>query len=293
LKWVFDRLIRAAGTAAAAAMAALVVRAAGLLSPGWWWLWVSACSAVVVLGAVQWLPLLLTPGAADLHALARRPELVHRVAALAMRVGAGRVEVFEWKRGQGAPDAAAMLVGSGDAHRVLVAQAVLDTHTDEEVEVIVAHELAHLRHRDVWWSGGAVVGALTLGLYGSARLLEALPPAWGLTAGDLAGVVLVAAVCRGVLLAMTPAVNALSRAQERRADRDALVWTNNAPALVRTLRRLGAAHMADEEPSQVVEAFFGRHPSLRDRIQAAEAWAARGQPAAPAPERERATTAAR
>jgi STE24 endopeptidase len=169
-----------------------------------------------------------------------------------------------------------MLVGLGQSYRVLVAQAVLDSHTDEEVEVIVAHELAHQRHGDVWWSGAVVLATLALGFYASARLLEALPAAWGVGgAADLAGLLFVAMVCRGIFVAMTPVVNALSRAQERRADRDALAWTNNAPALVRTLRRLSAAHMTDDQPSQVAEAFFGRHPSTRDRIRAAEAWAAR------------------
>ena len=274
--WIVERVVRAAGTAAAGGLAAIVVQRASLLSPGWWWMWVSLLAGVVVLGAVQWLPRLLTPGAADVHPIAKRPELEERLRALAARIGTARVEVLEWRRRPGATDAAAMLVGLGRTNRVLVAQAVLDSHTDEEVEVIVAHELAHHRHRDVWWSGVAVVATLTLGFYASDRLLEALPAAWGVTsAADLAGLLIVAMVCRAVFVAMTPAVNALSRAQERRADRDALVWTNNAPALVRTLRRLSAAQMADDQPSQIAEAFFGRHPSVRDRIQAAEAWGAR------------------
>jgi STE24 endopeptidase len=276
--WIVEQVVRAAGTAAAAVLAAIVVQRAGLLSPASWWLWVSLLAAVTVLGAVRWLPRLLTPGAADVHPITRRPELVERLRALAARVGTARVEVLEWRRRPGAGDAAAMLVGLGNANRVLVARAVLDSHTDEEVEVIVAHELAHHRHRDVWWSGAAVVATLSLGFYASSRLLDALPTAWGFGgAADLAGLLIVMMVCRGVFVAMTPAVNALSRAQERRADRDALVWTNNAPALVRTLRRLSAAHMADDQPSQIAAAFFGRHPSVRDRIQAAEAWAARGR----------------
>lgn len=274
--WILERALRASGTAAAAVLAALVVQRAGVLSPGWWWLWISLLAALVVLGAVQWLPRLLTPAGADVHPIEKRPELDERLRALAARTGAARVEVLEWRRRPGSADAAAMLVGVGGSYRVLVAQAVLESHADEEVEVIVAHELAHHLHRDVWWSGAAVVATLTLGFYASARVLDALPVAWGIGgAGDLAGLLIVATVCRGVFVAMTPAVNALSRAQERRADRDALGWTNNAPALVRTLRRLSAAHLADDQPSQIAEAFFGRHPSVRDRIEAAEAWAAR------------------
>lgn len=274
--WVLDRIVRAAGTAAAAVLVAILVQRAALLSPDWWWLWASLLAAAVVLGAVRWLPRVLTPEAADVHPIAKRPVLEQRLQALAARTGAAGVEVYEWRRRPGAADAAAMLVGIGKLYRVLVAQAVLDSHTDEEVEVIVAHELAHHRHGDVWWSGAAVVATLAIGFYASARLLDALPAAWGVAgAGDLAGLLIVATVCRGVFVAMTPAVNALSRAQERRADRDALAWTNNAPALVRTLRRLSAAHMADDQPSQIAEAFFGRHPSTRDRIRAAEVWAAR------------------
>src|SRR5690606_10932942 len=125
----------------------------------------------------------------------KRPGLEQRLQALAARTGLPRVEVFEWRRGSRAPDAAAMLVGLGGSYRVLVAQPVLDSHSDEEVEVIVAHELAHYRHGDVWWSGAAVAATVSLGLYASARLLAAVPPSWGLgTAADAGGVLIVAAV---------------------------------------------------------------------------------------------------
>ena len=152
----------------------------------------------------------------------------------------------------GAADAAAMLVGLGRSHRVLVAQAVLDSHTDEEVEVIVAHELAHHRQRDVWWSGAAVVATLALGFYASARLLERCPRAWGVQGPPtLAGLLIVALVCRRRVRGDDPAVNALSRAQERRADRDALAWTQQ--------RARAGAHAAAPERGA-----HGRRPAVAD-----------------------------
>src|SRR5262245_12286920 len=107
--WIFERIPGAAGTAAAAVLAAIVVQRAGLSSPAWWWLWVSLLAAVVVLAAVQWLPRLLSPGAADVHPIAKRPDLDDRLRMLAARVGTARVEVLEWRRRPEATDAVAML----------------------------------------------------------------------------------------------------------------------------------------------------------------------------------------
>jgi Zn-dependent protease with chaperone function len=83
-----------------------------------------------------------------------------------------------------------------------------------------------------------------------------------------------ALVSGGVAAAVAPLVNLVSRAQERRADRDALAWTGNAPALVRTLKRLSAAHLAEDHPPGWAAAFFNRHPGVADRIAAAESWGA-------------------
>jgi len=73
-------------------------------------------------------------------------------------------------------------------------------------------------------------------------------------------------------MAVTPLLNALSRRDERRADRYALDITRNAEAFVSAMRRLGTQNLAEEQPSKAVEWWFYGHPPLAERIGAARRW---------------------
>ena len=72
---------------------------------------------------------------------------------------------------------------------------------------------------------------------------------------------------------MMPLGNALSRAQERRADRFALRLTRNPAAFVTAMRRLSQQNLAEERPSRLARWLFYSHPPMRERIAAAQAWA--------------------
>lgn len=69
-----------------------------------------------------------------------------------------------------------------------------------------------------------------------------------------------------------PVGNALSRAQERRADRFALSLTRNPEAFVTAMRRLGQQNLAEDRPSALARWLFYSHPPLGERIAAAQAW---------------------
>jgi STE24 endopeptidase len=86
-------------------------------------------------------------------------------------------------------------------------------------------------------------------------------------------------LCGGLAsLLLRPAVNALSRAHERRADRYALEMTGNVGAFVSAMKRLAAQNLAEEQPSRLVELMFYTHPPTVSRIEAARAWAAQQAP---------------
>ena len=271
LHWITGFLGRAAVLAMTLTGAALVIQLAAWWSPSNWWAWAAAVLSAAALGGAAVVPALAARSASAIVPLGRA-DLESRLIALARRAGAPGVPVFQWRvgrRGSGT----ALLVGMGPSRRILVADTVLDTHSDDEVEVIVAHELAHHRRADTWWSAAAAAGAGALGLYAAARVLPVVGGAFSLAGpSDPAALPLIALVAGGVAAAVAPIVNLVSRAQERRADRDALAWTGNAPALVRTLRRLSAAHLVEDRPPGWAVAFFNRHPGVAERIAAAENW---------------------
>jgi len=72
---------------------------------------------------------------------------------------------------------------------------------------------------------------------------------------------------------LMPVVNAVSRAQERAADRYALTTTRNVDAFVTAMKRLSQQNLAEEHPSSIVRWLFYSHPPIRERIDAARAFA--------------------
>jgi STE24 endopeptidase len=173
----------------------------------------------------------------------------------------------------------------GRTRRVLLSDTLLDDFSDDEIEVIVAHEIAHDVRGDVWWSlagrGLVMGGALWMAQQALTRLPE---PFWRQRPGDPESLPLAALVtfvgvgcCRPVLLAM-------SRWHERQADRLALELTNQPDAFISAVQRMSARNLSDEEPTTWQRVLFYGHPPVRERLARARAWANRdlSEPSPPA-----------
>jgi STE24 endopeptidase len=196
-----------------------------------------------------------------------------RLLGLAERAGAKVLGAYEWGLAEKTRKANAALAGIGGTRRILVSDTMLAEYSDDEIEVVLAHELAHHVHGDIW-KGIALESALVLaGFYFAARLLAAFAPTFGLDGvADLAGLPLLVLAAGAVSLVMVPFAHAMSRAFERSADRFALTLTKNPGAFVSAMKRLAAQNLAEEHPSRLVQILFYSHPPVRERIAAAQAF---------------------
>jgi STE24 endopeptidase len=180
----------------------------------------------------------------------------------------------------------AYVSGVGRTRRVVVYDTLLrpdserpvSPEREDEVAVVLAHELAHVAHRDVLW--GTVAGAV---LTGAGVLLvnwllglgwvERLLHAGGL--GDplvAPGLLLLGAI--GGLLA-SPVASAVSRWAEARADWTALEVSRDPATAVEVERRLALENRADLRPNRLMLLVFASHPPTMARIAQARLWAER------------------
>ena len=271
-RWWLDH-VKAGGVALAFAVAgALLVTYLLRWSPDLWWALAAACFAAFLVLLAQLAPVLVLPLFYEFTPL-DRPGLTARLAALAARAGVRVLGVFEWRLGDRTRKANAALAGIGRTRRILLSDTLLADHGDEEIEVILAHELAHHVHGDIWKAMMLEALLIALGFYVADRVLSASVGHFGLAfKGDVAGLPLLVLAGGAVSLALVPVANALSRAHERRADRYALELTGNAGAFVSAMQRLAALNLAEERPSRLVEVLFYSHPPTAARIEAARAW---------------------
>lgn len=234
--------------------------------PDWWWL----IAAVVALALTTLLaalaPVLILPLFYKLTPL-DDAGLVQRLMALADRAGTRLQGVYEIRFSDKSTAANAMLMGLGRTRRVALADTLVDRYTPEEIEVVLAHELAHHVHHDVP-KGIAVSAALLLGGFWAAdRLLALAAAAYGWTSiADSAGLPVLLAGLGFVGVLFGPVSNAFSRVWETAADRYALEATCNPGAFRTMLLKLADQNLAEIDPPRWVVILFYDHPSIASRL---------------------------
>lgn len=237
--------------------------------PRGWWLAAGAGFSVITILLANLAPVVLMPIFYRITPLGREG-LRERLVALAGRAGVRVVSAYEWHISDRTKKANAALTGLGRTRRILVSDTLLAEHSDEEIEMVLAHELGHHVHRDIWKGIALETSLAFAGFYVASRLLVALAPAAGLRGpADIAGLPLLLLAAGAVSLVLVPAGNALSRMFERQADRYALDLGRNPSAFISAMRRLGSQNLAEEQPSWFVRIFFYSHPPLAERIEVA------------------------
>jgi len=178
---------------------------------------------------------------------------------------------------------------SGGRAAIGVSPSLLRTLTPKEVLGVLAHELSHVEHRDLWVMRLAeTVRRLTrtMSTVGMLMLFFSLPMMWlaGIEVPLSAVVLLVAAPWAVGMLSL-----ALSRSRELDADVGAVRLTSEPLALASALRKIEsmsrpwwAGFLAMEVPL-----WLRTHPSTEERVKRLEAMVDAGRPLSEPPPRPR------
>jgi STE24 endopeptidase len=237
-------------------LATVPVVAAALVTAG-------VCALVIAPWLVTWSPRVVP---------LRDEALTGRLHALVSRAGLRVAGLHEWRLGESAAEPNAAVIGIGRGRRLLLSDALVETCSPEEIEVVVAHELGHHVEGHIWRRMQSA--ALVLVLVVAAAQVTAAGVGWwtGVVPGD-ASLIPVAALAGAVVwLAARPRLLAQSRAHERAADRYSLELTGRADMFERLLLRLAARLRTPIESNRIDEAFFMTHPPISERITLARAW---------------------
>jgi STE24 endopeptidase len=268
--WVADR-VKAMLIGGVLGLAALELVYALIERTPLWWLAAAAVFVVAQIVLTAVLPIWIVPLFYRLTPLA--DEALHaRLLALARRAGVDAVGVFVADQSRRSRTANAAVVGLGRTRRIILFDTLLTGFPPDEIEVVLAHELAHHVHGDVR-RGLVVQGALLLVTWGLlAWALDAGVPLLGLAGpGDPAGLPWLALLLLALGLVQLPLGNGFSRWIERQADDFALATTGNAPAFIGAMERLAGLNLAERRPGRLKEILMYSHPPIERRIARARA----------------------
>jgi Zn-dependent protease with chaperone function len=234
--------------------------------PEHWWVILGVIFAGFFILMANLAPVVIVPIFFKMTPLAN-PGLEERLRRLMDRAGASVKGVYEWKLGEKTKKANAALVGLGNTRRILLADTLLKDFSEDEIEAVLAHELGHHAHGDIWSLLAVQTSATFLGLYGVSLALTRWSSAFGFRSpSDFANLPLVALVTLAISLLLLPLVNSFSRWLERRADLYALQAVADPSVFASSLERLAALNLAERQPHPWIEFIFHSHPSIKSRI---------------------------
>jgi STE24 endopeptidase len=195
------------------------------------------------------------------------------VLTLARRAHVNVGEVYRVDASRRTTGANAYVNGLGHTKRVVLYDTLIDDFPEDEVRSVVAHELGHQRHHDLYRG----LAWLALVAPAGTFLAQALAERIGLDdRGRKPGPAALPALLLSLAVvgfALGCASNALSRRVESSADGFSLQLTRDPAAQIQLQRRLSVSNVSDPDPPGLLQILFGTHPTTVQRIGIGETWA--------------------
>jgi STE24 endopeptidase len=262
------------GTSIVALVAALVLWIPYRMlraSPRRWWLWTGLLAAPFTVLALIVTPVWIAP-LFDEYGPMRDRALEARIHQLAARAGIPDSRIYEVRKSDETRQVNAYVTGFGGTKRIVLWDTLVDRLEPDEVLFVMGHEIGHyvLRHTLTIILGATLLATLSLFVVHrvAGRLIARFHRRFGFDRlDDVASLPLLALVGGVVILATTPAALALSRWQEREADRFGLEMTRDNQAAARAFVELQNENLAVPRTGLLYRLWRGSHPDLADRIE--------------------------
>lgn len=224
-----------------------------------WWLitWFAFIPFAFFFMLIQ--PVLIAPLYHDFHPI-QNPELEAQILTMAEEAGISAARVFEVHMSAQTNAINAYVTGVGPAARIVLWDTALQQLEENEIMFLMAHEIAHYVHRDVYRGIIMTIVFAFGGLFVVYKVVDKME-------NDSLKRIPVALVTLSILLfAVSPVRNAISRRIERRADAFALEMTGDAEAGIGLFQTSSRIALNEVHPPGLVRIFRSTHPSIFERI---------------------------
>ena len=247
--------------------AVLFIYALLAVAPNTWWLWAGLVLLLVTALLANLAPILFLPLFYKLTPLLEG-SVRERALALAAQSGTRVRGIYSMNMSSKTTAANAMVIGLGATRRIVLGDTLLDRYNEDEIAVVVAHELGHQVHFDIpklilvesltTLGGLALVNLALHAIVGKVTLYHGL--------SDPATMPLVAVALVIFALVSLPITNGFSRMVEHQADVYALESTRDPDAFISAMTRLANQNLAELEPPGIIEFMLYNHPSIGRRL---------------------------
>jgi len=246
------------GTFVFLCVALAIVMGFARLVRDWWWLPAAPCFVGLALLFAFVSPWLL-PG--------------DRIGDAALRARAARLQRIEdvhvpIRLLSGVSEPNAFATGLGASRRVFLWRPIVEPpFTAREVDVVIAHELGHLKHEHIWRQVGWYAIFAFPGAFVIARVTRRRG---GMAQPEAVPLALLALVALGLL--HLPLENVITRRLEAEADWSALQATRDPAAATHLFETFVPQTLSEPSPPTWDYVLLENHPTIAQRIAMARAW---------------------
>ena len=196
-------------------------------------------------------------------------ELRDAVEAVFDRAGFRCDELYTMDASRRSSHSNAYFVGFGRTKRVVLFDTLIEHMEIDEIQSVLAHELAHWQERHIWKRMVPTTIRTVLVLFVLWAILQstwiyelfALP-----YTATYAGLVIAILFVNPLMQFTAPITNRQSLAHEREADRFAVEVMNDAEPMVGALSGLAEENLANPFPDPLYATFHYSHPPIPERI---------------------------
>ena len=236
--------------------------------PETWWLLFAAFFFLFQILVAQLFPTVILPIFYKLVPI-ENGMLGTRLEKLVERFGYKMSGVFSFNLSQETKKANAALTGLGKTRKIIISDTLLENFSDDEIEVVMSHELGHLVKHHMMKGIVASGLASLVGFFVMAKAYSSYAAALGHPLYSLQAIPFLALLVTLFGIIATPFGNFYSRKIEHEADMFALETTGMRNEFAESMRKLGKLNMTPENPPAWIEKIFFSHPSIGARIRAA------------------------
>ena len=234
------------------------------------WPWVLSLGYVVASVFIAFIyPTVIAPVFDEFYPLEDQA-ILSDIRSLTDRAGMEVGEVLVMKASAKTTRVNAYFAGVGASRQVVLYDNLINTHTREQVSLVVAHEMGHWKYghvaKGLAFSAVGVVGVL---LAFSMTVGRVPPSSYGSLERALLLLLMVSTLAGYVL---SPASSFISRRFEVASDAYSLELTADPGTFISTQVNLSRGNLSDVEPPLFMRWFAWTHPTTLERIQAAERW---------------------
>jgi STE24 endopeptidase len=240
---------------------------------GWAFLAAGLAAVAVVVSSFVY-PVVFEPLFTHFTPLAHGP-LRTRIVKLAAQSHVNVDDVLVARASERTTAENAYVTGFGATKRVVLYDTLVKSAPRAQVEMVIAHELGHVKHHDVrnGTAEGAVgAGAAMLAFAVLLRRRRIRAPLRIDSMRDPSAALLALSLLVLATFLASPIEQGLSRKIEAHADAHALELTNDPSTFIAMQKRLALSNLDHLDPNPVLSFWFDSHPTTMDRIAMALAY---------------------